>query len=312
MRAARALGLSVHDRSEELGIDLVVYGHGEQRIPVLEGRYDDQLRARDFFLTEDKYATKVLLDEAGFTTPSGFVFTYDGAGDAALTEALTQLDRNPVVLKPRAGMRGNAVFTDLCTAEDIVAHMADQQQHFRDWLIEEQIEGPDLRLQIIGDELVAACVRKPAGVTGDGQHSLGELIDRHRAKVKNANPSSALVLDSETESLLADQELGLADVPAAGRIVQLKKTANMAKGGTAVDVTDALHPDFSKWASAVAKLFDAKILAIDAVCAAPHEPPEGNVTVLEVNAAPEWVHHTFSENRTHDIATRILRYWFGL
>ncbi|WP_070198261.1 hypothetical protein [Streptomyces oceani] len=325
MRAAYALGLQVHDRMPETGSDLVTYSDGSTHVTVLEGRYDDRLRARDFFLTEDKRATKALLDSAGFTTPRGGAFMFastdpdppNQAADADrawrfATETMAALHGRPVVVKPRAGMHGEAVRTDVRTPEAAVAHLLDWRHAYADWLIEEQVDGPDLRIQLIGEELVAACTRRPAFVTGDAQHALGELIERRRAQVEGHNPNNSLRVDAETESLLAAQGLTLGEVPAAGRTVWLKQTANMTKGGVAIDVTGSLHPGFHEWAAGAAKLFDAEIIALDAVCAAPHEPPEESVTILEVNAAPEWTHHTFSEHRTHDIATRVLRFWFGL
>ncbi|WP_019852753.1 hypothetical protein [Actinopolyspora mortivallis] len=326
MRAASELGIEVHDRMPELGVDLVVYSHGTKSVPVLEGRYDHELRARDFFLTEDKHATKLLLRQAGFTTPRGVALTSGDLehpardGDTResrrlprlATEALATLGEPPVVVKPRAGMRGDAVRTNLVTAEAISTHINRWRHLFRDWIIEEQIDCQDLRLQLIDSELVAACVREPASVTGDGRSTLATLVEQHRAEITAANPDNRLVIDAEAEDLLREQGLRLDDVPEAGRTVRLTRTANLAKGGVAIDVTDHLHPGFHEWAPAVAKLFDTKILSVDALCAAPHKPPDTNVTILEVNAAPEWVHHTFSENRTHDIAARILRSWFDL
>lgn len=350
MRAASALGITVQDRMPELGVDLVVYRHGAKSVPVLEGRYDHDLRARDFFLTEDKHTTKLLLREAGFTTPRGFVFAFtdttrsegdDEAAEEADEEADDDLPRltafaaevfaalsvdpastdpastapasvAPVVAKPRAGMRGDAVRMDLDTAAAVVDHIAGRRHLFRSWIVEEQVEGRDLRLQLVDGELVAACVREPASVTGDGRTPLAELIERHRTAVAAANPGNRLVVDAETRALLKAQGLGLDDVPAADRVVHLKRTANLAKGGVAVDVTDGLHPDFGPWAASVAELFGTRILAIDALCAAPHEPPTAGATILEINTAPEWVHHTFSREGTHDIATHILRSWFDL
>ncbi|KUF18171.1 hypothetical protein [Streptomyces silvensis] len=336
MRAASALGITVHDRMPELGVDLVIYRHGAKSVPVLEGRYDHELRARDFFLTEDKHATKLLLSEAGFTTPRGFAFAFtdtpasEGDDDlprltAFATEAVAALSANPaadapalapalapVVVKPRAGMRGDAVRMDLVTAAAVAEHIADRRHLFRSWIVEEQVDGKDLRLQLVDGELVAACVREPASVTGDGCTRLAELVETHRTAVAAANPDNRLVVDTETQDLLAAQGLGLDDVPAAGRAVRLKRTANLAKGGVGVDVTESLHADFAPWAASVADLFGTRILAIDALCAKPHGPPTTGTTILEVNTAPEWVHHTFSRNRTHDIATRVLRSWFDL
>ena len=45
-------------------------------------------------------------------------------------------------------------------------------------LIEEYVTGVDLRIVVIGYEVVAAAVRRPAQVQGDGRHTVAELIEK--------------------------------------------------------------------------------------------------------------------------------------
>ena len=52
-----------------------------------------------------------------------------------------------------------------------------------------------------------------------------------------------LKLDAQAERTLATQGLDAASVPATDQMVCLRTTANIATGGTALDVTDSIHPD---------------------------------------------------------------------
>jgi cyanophycin synthetase len=52
-----------------------------------------------------------------------------------------------------------------------------------------------------------------------------------------------LELDQVAERLLAERGLSVDSVPPAGEVVYLRKTANLSTGGTAIDVTDVIHPD---------------------------------------------------------------------
>ncbi len=85
----------------------------------------------------------------------------------------------------------------------------------------------------------------------------------------------------------------------------------MSTGGTAVDVTDTTHAGYGEWARRIGDELDLGIFAIDVI--APDErvaPSAGDAVVLEVNSAPQWLHHTFSERRTHDIAGMVLCFLF--
>ncbi len=52
-----------------------------------------------------------------------------------------------------------------------------------DVLVEENVQGKDFRFLVVGTHLVAAACRIPAQVTGDGVHTVAELVAR-----ENTNP----------------------------------------------------------------------------------------------------------------------------
>ena len=80
----------------------------------------------------------------------------------------------------------------------------------------------------------------------------------------------------------------------------------MSHGAVATDITDQLHPLYHQWIDQIVEYFNVPYFAIDFIAPDPSSEPSKNAVVLEINAQPEWLHHTFSEVRKHDIAAVIL------
>lgn len=85
----------------------------------------------------------------------------------------------------------------------------------------------------------------------------------------------------------------------------------MAQGGHAIDVTDELAPEFSDWIKAIAKALNSSYFALDVMCSDHKILLEGSPKALEINIRAEWMHHTFSEVRTHDLAKTVVNALFG-
>ena len=69
--------------------------------------------------------------------------------------------------------------------------------------------------------------------------------------------------DHQAERLL--EKLGYSDVtvPAAGEVVFLRSTANLSTGGTAIEVTDVIHPDNREMAERTIKAIGLDIGGVD-------------------------------------------------
>lgn len=115
--------------------------------------------------------------------------------------------------------------------------------------------------------LVMAEQRIPASVKGDGQRTIAELVE-----IENRNPErtsdytmSPIVLDWESDRILARQGCTCETIVADGRVVRLKGMANVATGGTAVTVTD-VHPDNVHVALRASRAIGLVVTGVDFIC----------------------------------------------
>lgn len=154
------------------------------------------------------------------------------------------LDRyGRIVIKPARGEQGQGVFVDLCSEDEAIKafdEVRDQTDHV---IGEEFVNGRDLRIIVIGDEVAAAAVRRPPRITGDGQHTIRELIQSlSRRRSAATGGESRIPIDDETRRCLQSQGFGMNSVLDDGIVLEVRKTANLHTGGTIHDVTDKLHP----------------------------------------------------------------------
>ena len=189
--------------------------------------------------------------------------------------------------------------------------MRDYWQRHRDsassFLLEEQVEGQDLRLQVIGGRLAASCIRIPAHVVGDGRTTLGRLVEERQRVVHEQNPADSLDLDRASFALIEDQGLTLDSVPEAGRRVWLKTVTNIGQGGVAVDIGDQVHSGYRDWVRRIVDFCGATFFALDVMCQDPaQDPAESGAVAIELNAMAEWTHHAYSEGGTRELGSVVI------
>lgn len=272
-----------------------------------------ELNLQAYHTARNKQYSKRLFAQLGIPHPQSMVFQDPIAQQAQLQAHLD--GATPFVCKPLDGMEGKGVRLHCRTLADVAAAVQDSQTRYgaRDFMLEEQVSGADLRLQAVGGRLVAACRREPATVRGDGRSTLRALLQARQAVIHGQNPSNKLEVDAPMERLLQHQGLGWDSVPAEGQAVQLKELANMNQGATAYDITDTIHPTYARWIEQLAQALRQRVFALDVLTTDYRaEPTADNAWALELNGESYWLHHTFSEGRTHDIATLILKDTFDM
>jgi cyanophycin synthetase len=239
----------------------------------------------------DKEETKNLLEAAEIPVPRGrIVYTEEG-----LKEAIDRIGY-PAVTKPVDGNHGKGATTDLRNWEDTLKGFEAAKKYSRGVIVEKFITGLDHRVLVINYKFVAAAIRKPASVTGDGKHSIQELID-----ITNKDPRrgyghektlTSIKVDDFTMDILNKKGLSLESVLPDGEELWLKPTANLSTGGTATDVTDYVHPDNIFMCERIARIIGLDICGIDIMASSLSEPIQNNGgAILEVNAAPGFRMH---------------------
>jgi D-alanine-D-alanine ligase-like ATP-grasp enzyme len=137
-------------------------------------------------------------------------------------------------------------------------------QHCPDVLVEELVEGDDLRVVVIDHQVVAAALRRPAEVVGDGRQDVAALVrETSRRRERATGGESSIPLDDATSQVVADAGRALSDVLPPGERLQVRRTANLHTGGTIEDVTDRLHPDIAAAAVRASRAIGIPVTGID-------------------------------------------------
>ncbi|MCD6017403.1 MAG: cyanophycin synthetase [Bacteroidetes bacterium] len=234
----------------------------------------------------DKDLTKQLLEDAMIPVPRGVVVRREGQ----LHNVLEKLGF-PLVTKPLNGHHGKCITTDITQFGTLEEGFRLAQSYSPYVIIEKFIKGSDYRFLVINNKFVAAAKRLPAFVTGDGKSTIKQLIDKtNEDPARGEGHSSVLTrieVDEITMKLLELKNLTLDSVLPENERLVLKDTANLSTGGTAVDVTDDVHPDNIRTAERVARIIGLDICGIDIMAediSLPLNKQDG--AIIEVNAAP--------------------------
>jgi GNAT-family acetyltransferase (TIGR03103 family) len=235
-------------------------------------------------ICDDKAVTRRVVERAGLVVPDQM--TADG-NDDALAGFLKKHGR--VVVKPARGEQGRGVAVGLDTIEDIKAAIAVAREVCDRVLIEACFEGEDLRLVVIDFKLVAAAIRRPPHVIGDGRQTVRKLIEiLSRRRAAATGGESTIPIDGETERCLQMSDLTLDDVLEEGRDVVVRKAANLHTGGSIHDVTSIVHPRLVDAAIKAARAIDIPVVGIDFMVKAPTEP---DYVFIEANERPGLANH---------------------
>ena len=156
-------------------------------------------------------------------------------------------------------------------------------------MLESYHAGQDLRVVVIGYEVVAAAIRKPAEIVGDGHTCVRELVEKQsRRRAAATGGESRIPLDDETRRCLQLQGLDWDSIPAEGQIIAVRKTANLHTGGTLIDVTDKLHPTLKAAAVQAARALQIPVTGIDMMITAADQP---DYVIIEANERPGLANH---------------------
>ncbi|MBI3748419.1 MAG: cyanophycin synthetase [Chloroflexi bacterium] len=272
---------------------LVQFGHGvyQQRI---RATMTSRTSAIAVDIASDKSLTNQLLDSAGLPVPHAQVVDSADAAAAAATRV-----GFPCVVKPLDGNHGRGVHLDLRSEEAVRAAFdgALRESRSGDVIVETYVAGNDYRCLVIGGKVAAIAERVPASVTGDGEHTVRQLVE-----LANADPRrgighekvlTRIAVNDAAEALVREQGFGLDDVPPAGTWVKLALTGNMSTGGTSIDRTMEAHPDNAEIAETAARIVGLDVAGIDFICPDIATPVrETGGAIVEVNAAPGFRMHT--------------------
>ncbi|MBF0469871.1 MAG: N-acetylglutaminylglutamine synthetase [Gammaproteobacteria bacterium] len=207
---------------------------------------------------DDKTITSRVLAAAGLRVPQQTM-----SQDEDHNRAFLQQQRR-LVVKPARGEQGAGISVDIQSEAALKDAIAIASQHHDKVILEEFCEGADLRILVINYKVVAAAVRKPATITGDGKRSIAELITKQsQRRAAATGGESKIPVDSETIRSIEEQGFTLDSILPVEQRLQVRKTANLHTGGTLHDVTEMLSHTLVRAAIDAARAIGIPVVGLD-------------------------------------------------
>lgn len=246
---------------------------------------------------DDKALVKQKLSDAGIPVPKGGSFS----SYQKLQKAFKSLEK-PVIIKPRLGSRGRHTTTYIHNEEQLKKAFKVAKQLCYWVVMEEHLIGSVYRGTMIDGKFTGNLRGDPPRVTGDGQHTIRELIE-----IKNQNKHPEIhnvIVKPEMDIFLARNNRRLDDVLPVGTTVDLSEKIGVSYGGNSAEDTDKTHPEIiSILEAAAAAIGDPMIgfdFIIEYVDQSPHTQKWG---IIECNGVPFInLHHDPIEGPSNNVA----------
>ncbi|MES2903586.1 MAG: cyanophycin synthetase [Pseudomonadota bacterium] len=291
---------------------LVQFGHGKYQKRI-QATITSETKHIAVEISCDKEDTRHLLNDLGLPVPhQHMVYEADEAVSAA------RLIGFPVVLKPLNANHGRGVSIHLTTDDEVrnAFDLALEQGTSKAVLVENYVSGFDHRMLVVDNELVAVAKRVPGHVVGDGRQTIAELIEEvnsdPRRGVGHEKVLTRLELDFQARRLMGNAGYDEFTVLDAGQIFYLRDTANLSTGGTAIDLTDVVHPDNREMAVRAIQAVGLDVGGVDFLTddiSQSYKDIGG--AIVEANAAPGFrMHVAPSEGQPRDVAGKVIAMLF--
>ncbi len=264
------------------------YGANQKRI---QATVTSETSSIGVELACDKEDTKYLLEQAEVEVPRGDIISRE----RSLEEACNYVGY-PLVIKPIDGNHGRGITVDINTYDEALKGFNAAKEVSQRVIVEKFITGEDYRLLVVNNVLIAAALRTPAHVIGDGKSTIVELVAEvnkdPRRGYGHEKELTAITINELTKTIIADAGYKEDSLLPKGIRLILKDTANLSTGGTAEDVTDIVHPANVAMAERISKIIDLDICGIDIMTTDISQPlSDTGGAVLEVNAGPGFRMH---------------------
>lgn len=194
-----------------------------------------------------------------------------------------------LVVKPLEGEQGKGVHVNIDNYEDMEAAIADAKKYSDKVLLEEFVEGDDLRIIVINYRIVAGAVRKPAQITGNGEDDIETLISKQsRRRAAATKGESRIPMDAITKRCIKRHGYEMSDVLSYGKTITVRDTANLHTGGTIHDVTEKLSEELKQVAERAARAMDIPVVGLDFITP---DVSGDDYVIIEANERPGLANH---------------------
>ncbi len=254
-----------------------------------------------FDICLDKCACKEFLTRAQITVPSGFYIPQTHHNYHSLVAEIYAVTQKPLVVKPSRGEKGEHITMGISTLAELQSAVTQVLSHAsleEGALIEETCKGDEFRILATKEKVLGIVKRVPANVTGDGKHTIAELITiKNSDPLRSSDPSAPRVtihVDEKMVKFMTKNKYSLDTVIESGQQIFLRQNSNISTGGDSYDFTESAHPSVNELAVKIVNAIPGvEIVGIDFMTEDITKPQDSNsYAVLELNGSPGiYLHH---------------------
>lgn len=264
-------------------------------------------------LASDKGVTKQILAKANVPVPQGKGFDENATDEEII--AFSRTLNYPLVCKPTDASLGMGVVTNIQNEEEFKRslHYVRNELEYDEIIVEEHAKGKEYRFYVVDNKVIAVYNRIPANITGDGIHTIEELIElKNYERRQNARLNSCLIhTDNEIISFINKKGYDLTSIPKVGEYILLREKTNVSIGGDPIDVTDEIDDELKQIAINAIKAIPGLYHAGVDIIVNDEEGKNRTAVVLEINATAQIGGILFPlRGKARNIPAAIIDYYF--
>jgi len=209
----------------------------------------------------------------------------------------------PIIIKDAQGSESKGVFSNVRNQKEALQIIDEIKNKYTHLIIQERASGQEYRVLILDNKVLAALNFIPPFIVGNGKNTVRKLIEKMQKNTPEKTP-----LNKHLLQLLKQQGEDIDTIPTKNKKIYIRKNACLAEGGTSVDVTEKINPQFAKILSEAARSLGLKLAGIDVFCEN-IETAEKNYQLIEVNGKPDlYIHHKPTKGKKRNVIKEILNH----
>ncbi|MGQ3891343.1 hypothetical protein [Legionella sp. CNM-4043-24] len=251
------------------------------------------------YLAKNKYLFHRLLKGHGFSVPSSIMIRAQDFKKHPLSDWVGHLSF-PLVVKPaRDTWSGRDVLCDIRDIDSLATQVDALFEKYDQVHIEEFHQGMrEYRVLVLKNRILGVVERIAAQVTGDGVHSIEQLMTEYYQQ-RPTFDSSPLIDDSQAQGR----------IPEPGEIVRLTHLANRAQGGKSISLGKKIHAENARTLIKAARLLGTDLVGFDLLCEDINRPfSQSRWIILEGNFGPGVsIHELPDEGKKMKVSQAVLK-----
>jgi D-alanine-D-alanine ligase-like ATP-grasp enzyme len=272
-------------------------------------------------VSKDKDYANFFMKKMGYVTVPGSKAFYSESWAKAVGQPKRTIDAAyahalklgfPVVVKPNSGSQGVNVAL-VHTKKDFYQAMRRIFRSDRIALVQQKVSGKDYRIVVLDDQIVSAYERIPLHIEGNGRSTILSLLKTKQKRFREELRDTQIAFDdTRIINKLKRQGLTLESIPKKGEHLFLLDNANLSAGGSSIDVTHAIHPEFAALAINLTRDMGLRLCGVDLMIEGSIEEKPERYHILEINAAPGLDHYvtigSAQEKIVEDLYLQVLKH----